>query len=674
MNYKPALIAIPVVVASVLYVLTGGPTDESTSVTPSASGEIISQQISRQGLAQSLGRAAGFETFGPVNSERSFHSDVEFFETVLSYGTNTDPRNTFVLVNSYLTTNQQARGIAFFERLLQRYQNNMVAGTRANYLAAYAILRATYANEVPLISRIGWMNKTFDLLKEAKDLSKDRDPLVHWASGLIYAQVPFFFFKKQDAYTELNWLADRPQSEPLSGFYREVYHHLAKLHASDGNDKLAGAYLNKSGYTDYTPKSLFMGWFTTTRKAGTTMWATPALEEVIPNRVFALYGFGFSNVFFLVSDDGKETIAIDAGTQPASLKAAHEFLLARHPDLPPVTTVIATHAHWDHIGGLTYLKSLNPNLKVYGRENFAGTLNRVQRNHIYKNFRSAGFDHKWVENYKPDIAVDQHSNVTIAGSLIELIPAKGGETEDTLLVHIPALGVIFVGDILMPYYGEPWVEEGFIDGAIATMDKVIARKPKHILHGHNQLTILYGPKEIKRYRDAYKWLVETTRKHISNGYSVKDILRLNLIPAGLQDHPDIFLSYFAAREHVIARVGDHMVGIWQEDITGKEPGGLYNLTSKEYGRLLAVYLDLSSQEVASALRKMIKNGDNELALHLAVAAQKRYANDKPIKQLKEQAADRLRSAAQFFDPFKFVTYSEMIGKEHKPIPAQPVKK
>ncbi|MBL4756905.1 MAG: hypothetical protein JKY32_04500 [Rhizobiales bacterium] len=100
--------------------------------------------------------------------------------------------------------------------------------------------------------------------------------------------------------------------------------------------------------------------------------------------------------------------------------------------------------------------------------------------------------------------------------------------------------------------------------------------------------VLYGPREINGFRDAYKWLVEVTREHIRNGYSVKDIVRLNLIPPDLQNHPEIFLSYLAAREHVIARIGYHMVWIWQEDASGQEPGGLDNLTSDEYGRLLQV--------------------------------------------------------------------------------------
>ncbi len=51
-----------------------------------------------------------------------------------------------------------------------------------------------------------------------------------------------------------------------------------------------------------------------------------------------------------------------------------------------------------------------------------------------------------------------------------------------------------------------------------------------------------------------------------------------------------------------------------------------------------------------------------------MSAEKRYASDAAITALKQDAADRLRSAAQFFDPFKFITYGEMIGRAHKPMP------
>lgn len=644
--------------------------DTSQETIPLKAGQVVELQTTRRGLTTSLDYASGFNQLNLDEKERSFHPAINYFETLLSYGNNNDPRNTFLLVNEYLVSNQQKYGIRFFDTLLRRYDQQLTDKTRAHYLAANAILRATHADNIQLLSRIGWVNNTFDLLEQANRLTNNADPLVHWSAGLVYAQVPFFFFKKDDAYRELNWIAEHPSTEPISGFYREAYHYLARLHASDGHAEIANEFLKKSGYEDYQPNTLFMGWFTSTSDAGATMSAQPTLKEVVKNRVYSLYGFGFSDVHFVVSKNGNALIAIDAGTHPHSLQAAHELLKRHHPDLPPITTAIITHAHWDHIGGYTYLKSLNPDLKIIGRDNYHNTLKRIQRTHSYKQFRSTSFTEEWVKNYTPDMQISEPRTINIEGSTIELIPVTGGETEDALLVSFPDTGVIFVGDVLMPYYGEPWVEEGFIDGAINTMDQIIQRNPQYILHGHYPLTFIYGPEQLRRFRDDYKWLVDATRNHLNRGYSVKEIIRLNLIPPGLNKHPEDYFSFLAPRDHIIARVADHMLGIWQENKNGQEPEGLDNLTATEYGRFLEKYLGLSTGVVADALQKMISNGDNELALKMAVAAETRYGADASIQQLKTEAANRLRSSAQFFDPFKFVVYTEMVNLEHKPMPSQ----
>ena len=117
------------------------------------------------------------------------------------------------------------------------------------------------------------------------------------------------------------------------------------------------------------------------------------------------------------------------------MKAAHEFLKSKFPSLPPVTSLIVTHAHWDHIGGHTYLKSLDPNLKIYGRANFEGTVERAQRKHSYRQFRGAEFKHDWIESYRPDIAIRERTRITIGGTEIELIPVTGGETEDAMFAY-----------------------------------------------------------------------------------------------------------------------------------------------------------------------------------------------------------------------------------------------
>ena len=367
----------------------------------------------------------------------------------------------------------------------------------------------------------------------------------------------------------------------------------------------------------------------------------------------------------------RELISIDAGHQPFSMEAGHGFLMDRYPDLPPLTTTFITHAHWDHVGGSSYLKSLDSDVTLYGRGNYAGTVARVLRNHTYHQIRGSGFNDEWVSEYEPDLIIDDLSEVAIGGTVFELIPVTGGETEDALLIHVPTLSTLFMGDALMPFYGEPWVEEGFVDDAVDTMDEALRRQPEHILHGHVGITAIYGTMvQLAAYRGAHEWLVDETRRHLNNGYSAKDIIR---IPPGLQNDPEAFFGYLAARDQVIARTADSMVGIWREDVTGREPGGLDVITSIEYGRLLDIYLDLSGREVEKALRRMLDGGDVELALQMAIAAEARYSNSAAITRLKEEAGDRLRSSFQFFDPFKFTTYTELIGKEHSPIPAEPVR-
>jgi hypothetical protein len=200
------------------------------------------------------------------------------------------------------------------------------------------------------------------------------------------------------------------------------------------------------------------------------------------------------------------------------------------------------------------------------------------------------------------------------------------------------------------------------------MDKVIKLSPKHILHGHYGITILYNPTQLSVFRNAYAWLVNATRLHITNGFAAEDIIRLNLIPPTLHTHPESFLSYLAARDTLIARVADKMTGIWQEDRTGQEPRGLDILSSVEYGRLLSSYLDLSQSDIEAGLHRMLKGGDNTLALKMAVAALHQHPQNVSFLELRNQAADRLRSAAQFFDPFRFVVYTELRGTEHPSIP------
>ncbi|MEO1222500.1 MAG: hypothetical protein AAFY42_14395, partial [Pseudomonadota bacterium] len=123
-------------------------------------------------------------------------------------------------------------------------------------------------------------------------------------------------------------------------------------------------------------------------------------------------------------------------------------------------------------------------------------------------------------------------------------------------------------------------------------------------------------------------------------------------------------GYVAARDHVIARISDKMTGIWRENRDGDDPLGLDTLTLIEYGRMLDLYLDLSEGDIEDGIERMIAGGDNELALKMASAAHRRFPENEDILALRTEAADRLRSATQYFDPFRFTTYTEISGRSH----------
>jgi glyoxylase-like metal-dependent hydrolase (beta-lactamase superfamily II) len=208
----------------------------------------------------------------------------------------------------------------------------------------------------------------------------------------------------------------------------------------------------------------------------------------MPGRVYVLTGFEFTEFYFVVSDDGRELIGIDAGTRPDSAKAAHEALRAQIPGLPPLTTIFITHAHWDHVGGHSYFRGLSPRPRFYARSNYQDELDREASapGTFDKPFFGERFNLENVRSFKPDVTITTRTELRVGQTRIEFIPIRGGETHDAMFVHLPDQGVMFVGDF-MPYLGAPFVEEGDFQGLLDAIDILVAAHPLHLLHGHEPL-------------------------------------------------------------------------------------------------------------------------------------------------------------------------------------------
>src|SRR5262249_1053393 len=83
------------------------------------------------------------------------------------------------------------------------------------------------------------------------------------------------------------------------------------------------------------------------------------------------------------------------------------------------------------------------------------------------------FNPENVRSYRPDTAINNRTDMNIGGSKFELIPVRGGETHDVMLIYLPDERVMFMGDVIMPYLGAPFDEDGDLQGLFDAIDVIV---------------------------------------------------------------------------------------------------------------------------------------------------------------------------------------------------------
>src|SRR5215831_1155784 len=314
----------------------------------------------------------------PINAEprapaAPVSPELAYLKVVNQWRPPSDPELLFILMAQFANAGRQLEGIAYFEEVLKRFGPELNDNQKALYLVAIASLRAGHANDVSLTRRIGWVRDTVGMLDEAKRLSKGQVYVVRWMSGVVRAQLPGFFGQRDVALADLLWCVQHVDAAPHRAWLREVYAQLAAVYRQQGSAAEAQRYQALSGFTAEKRPVIFTTPFAEDVSSGHT-FSPRLIREVVPGTVYVVSGFEFTEYCFIVSADRRELIAIDAGTRPDSARAAFEALHAAVPSLPPLTTVLVTHAHWDHVGGHSYFRSVNPAVRFIGRSNYKDEL------------------------------------------------------------------------------------------------------------------------------------------------------------------------------------------------------------------------------------------------------------------------------------------------------------
>src|SRR5215470_24896 len=549
-----------------------------------------------------------------------------------------------ILSARFMAGRRDTEGLAYF--------HDRVASEpgRGLFLALEGVFQARQADSVSLFRRVAWVNDAVAKLDRAVALEPG---LPRYLRGVVLAGLPARFGKAQTAVEDLTWMLDNKERFPV-GLRRGAYYGLAQAYTALGREAQARDALARSGASRLDPaQPVFIADFSLSARDG-FRFRPPRLVEFAPG-VHVAQGFDFGDIGFVSTDEG--IVAIDAGTTEETARAALQSL--RRVTSRPITHVILTHAHWDHIGGLGALLESNP--RVIAQAGFADELRIVNSTGVpFKYFfGAAGSGRRY--DARPNHLVREPETLTVGGTRFVLYPARGGETTDALLIHVPDRGVLFVGDAFMPYLGAPFVAEGSADELFETIARIRSLQPRGLVHGHPPLTDIFTVEALQAIDAALHELHQRVRTAVSEGRTLAGILHDNILPASLREQPRAVLPYLVMRDNFVKRVFHQSTGYWKADGEGMEV-----LAPGEWAAALDLLGGQREDAFVRAVRGLGERGDDVLALKLATLGLLRYPSSEPLGTLRRHALDNLRLRHQQMSPFKFIIYSEWAGAELSP--------
>jgi glyoxylase-like metal-dependent hydrolase (beta-lactamase superfamily II) len=548
------------------------------------------------------------------------------------------------LTGVYLAARRDEEAYGYFR------ERAAAAPDQAIFVALEGMFQARMAGQVFLLRRVAWVKDAVAKLDRAADTGH---PVARYLRGVTLAEFPARFGRAESAAAELEWVLQQRDTFP-PGLRRSVYRGLARAFTTLERRDEAQVALAQSGYPSLDPAlPQFTTDFSVTARDG-FRFRPPRLVEVAP-RVHVAQGYDFADIAFVLTDDG--IVAIDAGTTEATARAALSALRQRSSH--PITHVILTHAHWDHIGGLAALRA--PGSRVIAQARFAEELRIVNETGVPFRYFFGGEARRRYD-VVPDQLVDTRETLTVGGTEFVFYPVHGGETADALLIHLPATGVLFVGDVFMPYLGAPFLPEGSAEGLFETIALIRSLNPRTLIHGHPPLTELFTVDALAGFEAALRDVYEQTLEGIRDGRTLAEMLQPNWLPTSLRAHPHAVLPFLVVRDQVIQRVAHQRTGYWKPD-----GDGIDVVAPREWAGVLNLLAGGQEGAFVRAARALVEQGDEALALKLADLGLLTYPASRVLPELRRHALDRLRTRHQALNPFKFIVYSEWAGVDLPPV-------
>jgi glyoxylase-like metal-dependent hydrolase (beta-lactamase superfamily II) len=557
---------------------------------------------------------------------------------------NPTPAAILALAGRFAARGRDHAGFEYFRERAEAVPSQPLFG------ALEAQFQLKLLQSIPSGERRAWLASALTKLDQAVERAPGLNTFLR---GMALAELPAALGKAETARADLEWMV-ASDSGPLRSFRGGAYRALGRAYASLGRTADAQEALERSGYPSLdSALPTILTEYSVSSQAG-FRFAQTRLVEVAPH-MYVAQGFDFGDFAFVITRD--RIVAVDAGTSPAHVQRALDEL-RKISDLP-VTDVIVTHSHWDHIGGLSAL--LRSGARVIAHADFAAELGSV--NEIAPPFPFFfGAESKESFELTPDHLVRDPQTLVIGGTEFQLYPARGGETRDALLIHLPSTGVTFTGDAFMPYLGAPFLPEGSADGLFETIDLLQRLSPRLLIHGHTPLTEQFTIQMLPALGAALHELHAQTLEGIRAGETLPQILGRNVLPEVICSDPGAVVPYLVMRENFVKRVYHQRSGYWKPDGEGMEV-----VAPDEWAAAVSLLAGGELKPFVDSARALLGQHDDALALRLIELGQRTFPGSVELVELRQQALQGLRALNQQFSPFKFIVYSGWAQSELAPV-------